>query len=301
MELRQLRYFVTVARLRNFSEASRQLNITQSTLSHQIIQLEGELGVELLVRDTHHVRLTDIGAAFLQQAEKTLSTAGSCIDRIRDVQKLDTGELNLGSTYTFLPLLKETVLMYMQKYPGVKLNICCHSMETLLNMLRQERIDMALSYKPATIDPEIDSHILFDNQLAVVVSDTHPLAKSESVQLSDLEKFPMALPAKGLQARNTFDRLIEGADYQLNVRLEINEVNVLVDLVRLSGRLVSVLSEAALAQTSGIKVLKLNHPDTQMEGSFHVLKNGYMKRTTREFLRMLCENRSYGLALMNLL
>lgn len=301
MELRQLRYFVTVAKLRNFSEASRQLNITQSTLSHQIIQLEGELGVELLVRDTHHVRLTDIGAAFLPQAEKTLSAAGSCIDRIRDVQKLDTGELNLGSTYTFLPLLKETVLMYMQKYPGVKLNICCHSMETLLNMLRQERIDMALSYKPATIDPEIDSHILFDNQLAVVVSDTHPLAKSESVRLSDLEKFPMALPAKGLQARNTFDRLIEGAGYQLNVRLEINEVNVLVDLVRLSGRLVSVLSEAALAQTSGIKVLKLNHPDTQMEGSFHVLKNGYMKRTTREFLRMLCENRSYGLALMNLL
>lgn len=174
-------------------------------------------------------------------------------------------------------------------------------METLLNMLRQERIDMALSYKPATIDPEIDSHILFDNQLAVVVSDTHPLAKSESVRLSDLEKFPMALPAKGLQARNTFDRLIEGAGYQLNVRLENNEVNVLVDLVRLSGRLVSVLSEAALAQTSGIKVLKLNHPDTQMEGSFHVLKNGYMKRTTREFLRMLCENRSYGLALMNLL
>lgn len=301
MELRQLRYFVTVAKLRNFSEASRQLNITQSTLSHQIIQLEGELGVELLVRDTHHVRLTDIGAAFLPQTEKTLSTAGSCIDRIRDVQKLETGELNLGSTYTFLPLLKETVLMYMQKYPGVKLNICCHSMETLLNMLRQERIDMALSYKPATIDPEIDSHILFDNQLAVVVSDTHPLAKSKSVRLSDLEKFPMALPAKGLQARNTFDRLIEGAGYQLNVRLEINEVNVLVDLVRLSGRLVSVLSEAALAQTSGIKVLKLNHPDTQMEGSFHVLKNGYMKRTTREFLRMLCENRSYGLALMNLL
>lgn len=301
MELRQLRYFVTVAKLRNFSEASRQLNITQSTLSHQIIQLEGELGVELLVRDTHHVRLTDIGAAFLPQAEKTLSTAGSCIDRIRDVQKLETGELNLGSTYTFLPLLKETVLMYMQKYPGGKLNICCHSMETLLNMLRQERIDMALSYKPATIDPEIDSHILFDNQLAVVVSDTHPLAKSESVRLSDFEKFPMALPAKGLQARNTFDRLIEGAGYQLNVRLEINEVNVLVDLVRLSGRLVSVLSEAALAQTSGIKVLKLNHPDTQMEGSFHVLKNGYMKRTTREFLRMLCENRSYGLALMNLL
>lgn len=302
MELRQLKYFVKVAEFKSFSEAARWLNVTQSTLSQQIRQLEGELGVELLLRDSHHVRLSDIGEAFLPQAERTLSAANTCLDRIRDVQNLGAGELNLGSTYSFLPLLKETVLLFMKAYPGVKMNICCHSMETLLSMLREERIDMALSYKPTIITPDIESHILFDNRLAVVVSETHPLAKSESVRLSDLEKFPMALPAKGLQARNTFDRIIDGGDFRFNVRLEINEVNVLVDLVRSSGSLVSVLSEAALSMRSpGIKTLTLDQQGTQMEGSFHVLKNAYMKRATKEFLRILCENRSYGLALMNLL
>lgn len=301
MELRQLKYFVKVAELKSFSEASRQLNITQSTLSQQIRQLEGELGVELLLRDSHHVRLSDIGQVFLPQAERTLSAANTCLDRIRDVQNLGAGELNLGSTYSFLPLLKETVLMFMKEYPGVKINLCCHSMATLLSMLREERIDMALSYKPTFVTPDIDSHILFDNRLAVVVSDTHPLAQSEAIRLTDLERYPLALPAKGLQARNAFDRLIEGCDYRFNVRLEINEVNVLVDIVRSSGMLASVLSEAALSRTPGIKVLTLDHQGTQMEGSFHVLKNAYMKRATKEFLRMLCENRSYGLALMNLL
>lgn len=300
MELRQLKYFAKVAELKNFSEASRQLNITQSTLSQQIKQLEGELGVELLIRDSHHVGLTDIGEAFLPQVERTLSEAATCLDRIRDVQQLGSGKLNIGSTYSFLPLLKETVLQFMKTYPGVKMNICCHSMETLLNMLNEQRIDVALSYKPSYIHPEIDSHILFDNRLAVVVADTHPLAQQSTVRLADLEKFPFALPAKGLQARNTFDRIIDGLDYRFEVRMEINEVNVLIDLVRASGKLVTVLSEAALSRVPGIKTLNLDQAGTEMEGSFHVRKNAYMKRSTRQFLKMLCENRSYGMVLMDL-
>lgn len=301
MELRQLRYFVKVSELKSFSDASRQLNITQSTLSQQIRQLENELGAELLIRDSHHVELSDVGLAFLPQAARTISAADTCLDRIRDVQQLGVGELNLGSTYSFLPLLKETVLQFMKQYPGVKMNICCHSMETLLNMLHEHKIDVALSYKPYMIQSDIDSHILFDNRLAVIVSDTHPLAKKSVVRLSELEKYPIALPAKGLQARNTFDRIVEGLDYRFNVRLEINEVNVLIDLVRSSGHLVTVLSEAALARIPGIKSLELDQQGTQMEGSFHVLKDAYMKRATREFLRMLCENRSYGMALMDML
>lgn len=301
MELRQLKYFVRVAECLNFSEASRQLNITQSTLSQQIKQLEGELGVDLLVRDSHHVRLTDVGEAFLPQARRTLSAANTCMDRIRDIQQLGGGELNIGSTYSFLPLLKETVLQFIKQYPGVKLNICCHSMETLMKMLGEEKIDIALSYKSPDTHPEITSHIMFDNRLAVVVSDTHPLSSQDSVRLADLERFPFAMPARGLQARNTFDRITQGLDYRFNVRLEINEVNVLLDLVRGSDRLVTVVSQAAVARTPGIKALTLDQTGTQMEGSFHILRDTYTKRATKEFLRMLCENRSYGLALMEIL
>lgn len=300
MELRQLKYFAKVAELKNFSEASRQLNITQSTLSQQIRQLEGELGVELLVRDSHHVSLTDIGEAFLPQAERTLKAAASCIDRIHDVQELGIGELNIGSTYSFLPLLKETVLQFMKKYPGIKLNICSQSMETLQQMLDDGSIDIALSYKPLYAHPGIESHIMFDNRLAVIVADTHPLANQETVRLADLEKFPFAAPAKGLQARNLFDRIVEGLDYRFNFRLEINDVHVLLDLVRASDKLFTVLSQAALTHTPGIKILTLDQQGTQMEGSFHFSKNSYMKRSTKEFLKMLCENRAFGMAMMDM-
>lgn len=65
MEFRQLRYFVKVAELRSFSEASKALFISQSTLSQQIKQLEEELGVELLVRDSRHVSMSDYGEQYL--------------------------------------------------------------------------------------------------------------------------------------------------------------------------------------------------------------------------------------------
>lgn len=299
MELRQLKYFVKVAETCNFSEASRQLNITQSTLSQQIKQLEDELNTKLLIRNSHSVRLSDVGEAFLAQAQRTLTAAETCIERIHDVQQLGTGVLNIGSTYTFSPLLKETVLNFMKLYPGVKVNIFCHSMQTLLKMLDSQKIDVVLSYKPSQTFPDIDSHIIFDNRLAVIVSDTHPLANKGSIRLNELESIPLAMPTKGMQARCTFDRLVEGHDYRFNLRVESNEVNTLLDLVR-GSHMATVLSQATVAHVKGISVLNLDHKGTSMEGSFHVLRNAYMKRSTKEFLRLLCENRSYGLAMMDL-
>lgn len=299
MELRQLKYFAKVAELNNFSGAARALNITQSTLSQQIKQLEGELGVELFLRDSHHVNLTDVGEAFLPSALRTISEANSCIDRIRDVQSLGTGEVKIGCTYTFAPLLTEVVLLFMKQYPGVKLDIVCQPMEELMQMLERQQIDVALSYKPAWGSMNIESHILFDNRLAVVVSKTHPLAECKYIRLSELEKHPMALPATGLQARNTFDRLCEGTDYRFQVQLEINDVNVLLSLVK-GSKLVTVLSQATVARQQGLIAIPLDHKDCQMEGAFSVCRDAYMKRSTKEFLRILSENRSLGMAMMEI-
>lgn len=299
MELRQLKYFCAVATYKNFSTASHELNITQSTLSQQIKQLEQELNVELLVRDSRHVKLTDMGLAFLPQAQKTMHEAQTCIEKIRDVQKLGTGVLNIGSTYTFSPILKEVVMNFMKSYPGVKLNLFCHSMEKLMDMLDNQKIDLALSYKPYENFPNIESHVIFDNSLVAVVSTNHPLANCGSIRLSELEKYQLALPSKGMQARNTFDRIVEGLDYRFDIHLEVNEINILLDLVRESN-LVTVLSQATVSRKEGLVPIKLDQHGTSMEGSFHLKKNTYMKSATKTFLKMMYENRSFGMAMMDI-
>ena len=95
MELRQLKYFVKTAETLNFSEAARLLYVTQSTLSQQIRQLAQELGTALFVRDSHSVSLTESGEQLLPLAKRTLQDAAACQDRIKDLQQMLCGSLNI--------------------------------------------------------------------------------------------------------------------------------------------------------------------------------------------------------------
>lgn len=298
MELRQLKYFVKVAELQSFSEASRALNITQSTLSQQIRKMEDELNVMLLQRDSHHVKLTDMGEAILPSAKRTIQDANVCVEMLHDVQNLNTGVLNIGATQTFTRLLKETIVAFVKLYPSVKLNIFCRPMEELMAMLDKEEIDIALSYRPTTpLYDTIESHILFDNNLCVVVSDTHPLASRKTMRLSDLENYSLALPGKGTQARNTFDLISKDMNLRLKVGVEVSEINMLQDIVR-GTRFVTLLSRATVPVHSGLVAIPIEQKGCEMGGSFHIRKGTYTKKVTKQFLKMLCENNSYEMAMM---
>lgn len=292
MEFRQLRYFVKVAELRSFSEASKALFISQSTLSQQIKQLEEELGVELLVRDSRHVSMSDYGEQYLPYAKQVLKDVDTSTERMNDVRQLKIGTLNVGATYTFCPLLADTVRDYMKKYPGIKLKIYCRSMENLMEMLEHGQLDVALSYKPLQSYDDIDSHILFNSNLCVIAGKDNPVAKKERIRLAELENLPLVLPAKGLQARNAFDSLLYGQNFKFDVRLEINDLSMLLDMVSRTN-LVTLLSGATIHSNKNFIAISLDHPHSEMQGSFHLLKGAYCKNATKEFLKMLVENNSF--------
>lgn len=288
MEIRQLRYFAKVAETLNFSDAAKALYITQSTLSQQIKQLEQELNAPLLLRNSHSVSLTEVGEELLPYALRTLHAADLCVDRIHDLQQLLTGTLNIGVTYTFSPILAETLLVFMKRYPHVRLNIYYKPMEELMELLSNRKVDFVLAFKSSVCHDEIESHILFDNHLAVIVGDSHPLAKKDKVKLSELGPYDIALPSKGLQARNALDKALSKYMTKLRVRLEINEVNILLKLVKQS-QLVTVLAEATIRNEQGIKAVPLDFPENEMAGCVHVLKNTYRKHSMQEFIRLLSE------------
>ena len=296
MEFRQLRYFVKVAELRSFSEASKALFISQSTLSQQIKQLEEELGVELLVRDSRHVSMSDYGEQYLPYAKQVLKDVDTSTERMNDVRQLKIGTLNVGATYTFCPLLADTVRDYMKKYPGIKLKIYCRSMENLMEMLEHGQLDVALSYKPLQSYDDIDSHILFNSNLCVIAGKDNPVAKKERIRLAELENLPLVLPAKGLQARNAFDSLLYGQNFKFDVRLEINDLSMLLDMVSRTN-LVTLLSGATIHSNKNFVAISLDHPHSEMQGSCHLLKGAYCKNATKEFLKMLVENNSFLMAM----
>lgn len=289
MELRQLRYFAKTAETLSFSLAARQLNISQSTLSQQIRQLEDELGLMLFERNSHSMYLTEAGQELLGPARKTLRDAETCADIAHDLQNILVGTLNIGVTYSFSPILTETIIEFMKLHPKIRLNIYYRPMAELMEMLKSRTVDFVLAFRPNECDEAIESHILFDNHLAVIVNENHHMASLSKITFAELETCVLALPTKGLQARNAFDTHVARYLPNLNIRIELNEVNILLELIRKSS-LVTVLAEATVYNTKGIKAINLDIPSNHMDGCVHMLKDSYRKRSALEFIRLLKES-----------
>ena len=289
MELRQLRYFVKTAETLNFSEAAKACCITQSTLSQQIKQLEQDLDSQLLIRTSHSVTLTEAGEELLPYARRTLQEADSCAIRLNDLKACLAGTLNIGVTYSFSPVLTETLVEFMSLYPKVKLNIFYRPMDELMDMLRTRQVDFALAFKPSHPMPDVVSHTLFQNRLAVIVGDGHSLATRETVTLQELSRYELALPVKGLQARNALDQLLGKYPCGLKIRIELNEVNILLKLIR-HNHLATILAEASIHNETGVKAIPIDVPDNEMSGCVHTLRDSYHKRSMQEFIRLLGES-----------
>lgn len=289
MELRQLKYFIKTAETLNFSEAARNLYITQSTLSQQVRALEDELGCPLFIRDSHSVALTEYGERMLPLARQTVIDADTCKSQIKDLQEVITGTLNIGSTFSFTPVLKETIKTFISKYPGIRLNITNRSMEELMEMLRRREVDFVLAFKPNVPYDEIESNVLFEDHLSVIMRKDHPLSDYRSLTIDDLRKHRLAIPAKGLQARNLIDKYFNFTYSDFIVSLEVNGVYSLLDVVE-NSNLLTILSDATIKDRETLKAIPLDVPNNQMQGCVHVLKKTYQKRSAEVFIKMLRES-----------
>ena len=298
MELRQLKYFVKSAEYLNFSEAAKPLFITQSTLSQQIKQLECELGFTLFLRNSRHISLTEAGEEFLPFARRTIQDAEDGVQRLYDLQHVKTGTLRVGVTYSLNTVLTEGLMCFMHLYPGIKLEIYYKTMAELQELLRARKLDFVLSYKPLMESPDIEAMPLFDNTLAVVVDNAHPLAKRSCVELHELQKYNLVLPSVGLQARSMLDKLMEGKDFELSSRLELNETNILLQVVA-TGNYATILSTSAVFGNTRFKAVHINEPNNVMQASLLSLRGAYQKASAREFIKILLDTEAVKRRLMN--
>ena len=292
MELRQLKYFVEVAKLGSFSLASKSLYITQSTISQQIGKLEEEMGVRLLTRDTRHVSLSDYGEQFLPHAMKVIEDAQMCTDIIHDVKDLHTGTLTIGSTYSFGPLLMQSVRDFLRLYPHVRLQMISTSWAGLQQKLLDRELDIALAYKSSIDDDRIDSRLLFENRLCLIGRKDELEGCESPVPVDALSRYPLALPFKGLQARDMLESVLFGHEVDLDIRTENNSIHAILDLVR-SSPLLTILSGEAVQHIPELKAIPIDHPESVMHGCYHFLKGVYQKKSTRTFISILTENNKF--------
>jgi len=191
MELRQLRYFVTLSEELHFGRAAEREHIVQSALSQQVQRLERELGVRLLQRSTHHVALTAAGAAFLIEARQILAHAARAADAARNTAGA-AAPLRVGiidSSYDSMPQILHEV---QARYPGVVIHQVEASVPVQYQLLADGRLDVGVG-RAALAPPQIASLLFRRGPLGVLVPDGHPFAELDAVTVAALAREPLLL------------------------------------------------------------------------------------------------------------
>ena len=186
MNLQDIRYLVAVAEHRHFGRAAEACNVSQPTLSSQIRKLEIELGVTLLERTNKRVDITPVGSQILTHAQRALAEAAQMEAVARAARDPLIGPLKLGVIPTLAPYLMPILLKPLrQAFPGLTIELWEDQTRTLIDGLRNHRLDAALLATPPDA-PEITEIALFDEPLLAALPIDHPLASTVAVSEESL-------------------------------------------------------------------------------------------------------------------
>jgi DNA-binding transcriptional LysR family regulator len=233
MELRQLRYFATLAEELHFGRAAKRLSLTQPPLSQAILNLERELGVRLLERTRRRVALTQAGRAFLEEAQQTLVRAERAADQARRAGRGEVGRLAVGflanTAYTLLPLVLRD---FRSGFPGVTLDLRELNIPQQLEALRRGDIDVGL-LRPPVADAELAADTILEEPFVLALPAAHALCALKRVPAKRLaqESFVMFPRTAGF----VFHDLILGfclrAGFTPRVAQAVNQTHAVIGLV----------------------------------------------------------------------
>src|SRR5258705_13869376 len=143
MELRHLRYFVALAEQLSFTVAAEKVHVTQSTLSHQIRQLEDELGCRLFDRENKRVSMTQTGEAFLERVQNALREVDEGVWTVRLAADEMSGVVRIGTTHTFnMRIIPRCMALFLERHPSVRMDVLEMSGDDIAAALLRGELDI---------------------------------------------------------------------------------------------------------------------------------------------------------------
>lgn len=197
MEIRVLRYFLTVVREESITKASEVLHITQPTLSRQLAQLEEEIGVKLFDRGTRKIKLTNEGILLRRRAEEILLLVDKTERELVEQEEQVEGKISIGcGEIASVQMLSELIKNFHQKYPLVTFDIYTATADLVKEQMDKGLLDLGLLLEP--VDMEKYDFIRMDikEKWVVLIPPNDSLANKEYISASDLAKLPLILPRR---------------------------------------------------------------------------------------------------------
>lgn len=197
MELRVLRYFLTIAEEENITRAADILHVTQPTLSRQMMQLEDELGTKLFKRGKYCMKLTEDGLFLKRRAEEILSLAENTAEAIGNKDKDIAGEITIGCTETHsMDILASKMAEFRKLHSGVSYNVYTTNADGIKENIEKGVFELGLVTEPVDTSRFETLHLQGKERWGALVRDDDPLSGKEFVYPDDVKNRSLILPVR---------------------------------------------------------------------------------------------------------
>ena len=296
MKIDQLKSFHQVAVTGSFTQAARELFLTQPAISQQIRTLEHTLGATLFDRTGKRAVLTGEGEILLSHTERLFDIYNEIEMLFGHLHNLEKGKITIGSTAVlgtyFLPKM---IGRYSKEYPGIDIDMRMGNSHKVTSMLIAGQIDFGFAGKVST-EPRLKDLLIHQEKLMLVTSPENPLTLRASVTLDEVKKYPFIWREKGTRTRDLvsgwFKKQVEGLNYPER-SIELQSVEA-AKRTALEGYGVTIVPEISVMRELHLGLLKPIHLDGfDLTFDYHLFykKGKVFSRAAEAFINMLSEFR----------
>ena len=285
----QLSIFHTVARVGSFTGAAAELDISQPAVSIQVKQLERSLQTTLLSRLRRGVVLTDTGEAVYGYTKRIFSLAEDMRYAIQDIKGLAAGRLTIGSSSTpgecILPLV---IGIFHSRYPNVEVSLAISNTQTVVDQILNRQLDFGMAGAPVDHNGLVSFPYAKD-EVVLVSSAAHPLARSRHVRIADIDGQPFVMREPGSATRKAAEDSLAETGIQVKVAMELGS-NEAVKRATAAGLGLGVLSKFSVGPDVAagyLRVLRVSGWKCERPLTVFYRGDGHISTVQRAFLTLL--------------
>ena len=296
MNLNHLHYFRVLAKLEHYTQASKELSITQPSLSHAISNLEKDLGIYLFEKEGRNVRLTKYGRFFLQYVDSALNELEVGEKKLKSLANSSCGVIDLGFIYTLgahiMPnLIKD--FLDNEQYKNITFSLFQGTTRNIITGLKNEKFDLGFC-SMVTDEPDIDFIPILEEQLVLIVSTDHELASLDSIDLKDVATYPFVYFNKESGIRPLIDSLFKKVNVTPRIICEVEEDSAILGLVTVNYG-IAIIPDISLIKNFDVKVLRITNPIFKRYIYLASMKNKYISPSAGLFRSYILKNLSENL------
>lgn len=226
MDIRVLRYFLTVAREGSITGAAKFLHVTQPTLSRQLQDLEDELGKKLFVRSNHNVTLTDEGMLLRRRAEDIVDMMEKTTAEFNTMDNTISGDVYIGGGESdVMRFIAQVATDLQSRYPHIRYHMYSGNSDDVTERLDKGLLDFGILIQPADLSKYNYINLPATDVWGLLMRKDHPLAQKDSIRPADLRDIPLILSRQAIKqtlSRNEFTEWFGDEFDKLNIVATIN-------------------------------------------------------------------------------